>query len=293
MRDNQLFSPKEVAHALGVSEASIKRWGDKGLISCIKTSGGHRKVPLHSLREYLHKNKKVLINPEVLNIPTNTGRTKDKMVQATTELQNAFIKCDEYKIRGILYDLFLAGVSVENIFDKLLAPALHQLGCNWEKGNIDAFQERRAVQICTRVLYGFDSFFPQPEKDAPVALLGTLSNDPYTIPILMVEVCLRSLGWRTEFLGNHLPAESYVKAIEMYKPNLTAISISFIDHQQDLTKTLLSIEKVAISQKSGLAIGGRAAPSNSTNILQKSLFVDSIQNFKEELPNYLDDIKNT
>ena len=95
-----------------------------------------------------------------------------------------------------------------------LAPALHQLGCDWEDGTVDCFQERRTVQICIRTLYGFDSFFPKPENDAPVAILGTLSNDPYTIPVLMAEVCLRALGWRTEFLGNDLPSESFSKAIK-------------------------------------------------------------------------------
>ena len=47
MRDNQLFSPKQIGNALGVSEASIKRWVDKGKIDCVKTTGGHRKYRCH------------------------------------------------------------------------------------------------------------------------------------------------------------------------------------------------------------------------------------------------------
>ena len=77
MKDNKVFSPKQVAMALGVSEASIKRWVDKGLIECIKTDGGHRKVPLYSLMEYVHKNNIDLVNPEVINIPRSSGRIKE------------------------------------------------------------------------------------------------------------------------------------------------------------------------------------------------------------------------
>jgi MerR family transcriptional regulator, light-induced transcriptional regulator len=291
MRDNQLFSPKQVASALGVSEASIKRWVDKGKIGCVKTTGGHRKIPMYSLVEYIHTNDKTLVNPEILNLPESTGRIKDKINQAALALQKSFIECDEYKIRGVIYDLFLSGYPVEEIFDTLLAPALHQLGCEWERGTIDAFQERRTVQVCIRTLYGFDSFFPQPEEGAPVALLGTLSNDPYTVPVLMVEVCLRSLGWRTEFLGNDLPADSYMKAIEMYKPDLSIVSISFSESDQDLTEALYEIEKIAVSQESGLVIGGRAVPEASVERLQNSLFVYSMQNFKDELPTYLNQLR--
>ena len=179
MRDNQLFSPKQIGHALGVSEASIKRWVDKGKIECVKTSGGHRKIPMSALVEYIHKNNKQLVNPEVLNIPESSGRVKDKMKQSAIMLRKSFQECDEYKIRGIIYDLFLSGKTPQEIFDNLIAPALHQLGCDWEEGTVDCFQERRTIQICIRTLYGL-IHFPQPEGDAPVAILGTLSNDPYT-----------------------------------------------------------------------------------------------------------------
>ena len=35
--NQRLFSPKEIAQALGVSQASIKRWVDKGIIKAEKT----------------------------------------------------------------------------------------------------------------------------------------------------------------------------------------------------------------------------------------------------------------
>ena len=285
MRDNQLFSPKEIGHALGVSEASIKRWVDKGKIGCIKTSGGHRKIPLHALVEYLHTNKAVLVNPEAVSIPDSTGRKKDKMAQSALELQSSFNACDEHTIRGIIYDLYLAGTPLHKIFDELLAPALHKLGCDWEDGTVDAFQERRTIQICIRTLYGFETFFPPPEDDAPVALLGTLSGDPYTVPVLMVEVCLRAIGWRTEFLGNDLPGESYVKAIEMYKPALTAISISAKD--QETAGHLQLIEKKCRKLKSGLLVGGRAVPSGCPDSMPYTFFAWSTGNMLDELESYL------
>lgn len=291
MRDNQLFSPKQVGNALGVSEASIKRWVDKGKIDCVKTTGGHRKIPMHALTKYIHENNKPLVNPEVLNIPTSTGRVKDKMKQSAIELRQSFLECDEYKIRGIIFDLFLSGKSPEAIFDSLLAPALHQLGCDWEDGTVDAFQERRTIQICIRTLYAFDSFFTQPEPDAPVAILATLSNDPYTVPILMAEVCLRSQGWKTEFLGNDIPYDSYQKAIQMYKPDLSIISISSCADEKEMTKELMAIEEVAVGKNSKLTIGGRAVPHEAPEKMPQTLFTFSMENLMESISEFKREVK--
>ena len=291
MRDSQLFSPKQIGLALGVSEASIKRWVDKGIIECIKTDGGHRKIPMYALMEYIKKNNADLINPEAVNIPVTTGRLKDKMGKSLDELQQGFRDCDEFKIQGIIYDLYTSGQAPEKIFDELLAPALHQLGCEWEDGNVDAFQERRAIQICIRTLYGFNQFFPLSEKDAPIALLGTLSDDPYTIPPLMIEVCLRSKGWKTEFLGNDLPVVSYAKAIEMYSPNLIVISMSCCNDEEKTAQELLGLEEVALMNKCGFVLGGRAVPNEAVQNLKKTLLVPSISAMLNDINDYRKSLK--
>jgi len=291
MKDSQLFSPKQIGQALGVSEASIKRWVDKGIIGCTKTDGGHRKIPMHALMEYIKKNDADLVNPEAVNIPQTTGRLKDKMDKSLDELQQSFRECDEYKIQGIIYDLYTSGQAPEKIFDELLAPALHKLGCEWEDGNVDAFQERRAIQICIRTLYGFNSFFPMPDKKAPIALIGTLSGDPYTIPPLMIEVCLRSKGWKTEFLGNDLPVVSYAKAIEMYSPNLIIISMSSCENEEETAKELLGLEEVALMNKCGFILGGRAVPAEAVENLKKTLLVPSISHMLNDMSEYRKSLK--
>lgn len=48
-----IISTKGVADVLGVSEATVKRWADAGLLRCFRTRGGHRKFRLRDLRAFL------------------------------------------------------------------------------------------------------------------------------------------------------------------------------------------------------------------------------------------------
>ena len=47
------LSPKELAHALGVSESSIKRWIDDGRLDCTRTPGGHRRVTIQNALKFI------------------------------------------------------------------------------------------------------------------------------------------------------------------------------------------------------------------------------------------------
>ena len=164
-------------------------------------------------------------------------------------------------------NLYLADVSLESIFDDVMAPALHQLGCDWEDGAIDAFQERRVIQICTRLLYSFDSFFPPAEKKAEIALFGTLRGDQYIIPILMAECVMRGKGYKTEMLGNDLEVKSYKQAIKLYRPKMLCISVSADLSEDILIQSLENLSGYCQEYGTELIVGG----SHVTYPLKKAL----------------------
>ncbi len=51
------YSPKQVAERLGVSESSVKRWLDQGVVPVLRTAGGHRRVSEESVEELLRQLK--------------------------------------------------------------------------------------------------------------------------------------------------------------------------------------------------------------------------------------------
>ncbi|HEX4284478.1 MAG TPA: helix-turn-helix transcriptional regulator [Terracidiphilus sp.] len=53
MRPTSLLTPREAAAKLGISYPALKHWILAGRIRTVKTPGGHHRVPLESLQEFL------------------------------------------------------------------------------------------------------------------------------------------------------------------------------------------------------------------------------------------------
>ena len=86
----ELLTPKQVARAIQVSESSVKRWCDKGVIPTQYTAGGHRRIPISDLLVFLRSSKHQLIRPEVLGLPAMTGQSDRIIGRAAAQLTEAF-----------------------------------------------------------------------------------------------------------------------------------------------------------------------------------------------------------
>ncbi|HEX9106572.1 MAG TPA: MerR family DNA-binding transcriptional regulator, partial [Longimicrobiales bacterium] len=49
------LSPRELAEAVGVSESSLKRWADRGVLAVERTAGGHRRIPLGEAVRFIRR----------------------------------------------------------------------------------------------------------------------------------------------------------------------------------------------------------------------------------------------
>ncbi|MBX9790665.1 MAG: cobalamin-dependent protein [Pirellulales bacterium] len=269
------FTPKQVAQAIGVSESSLKRWCDKGLLETEKTAGGHRRLTIDAVVKFVRSTGQQLLRPELIGLVAGGGRkaTLDKQAAAVLASLTAG---DDLALRRVVLESYLGGVSLAEVCDRWLAPAFAKIGHGWENGTLAVYQERRAVEICQRLLFELAALLPRPQRDAPSAMGGTLAGDPYQLATAMVELVLRDAGWQAQSYGAGLPAETLVAAIETTRPRLVWLSVSAFESRQNLTAAVALIAAAATRCGTALVIGGRALGEDVRRDLTFSAYGDNL-----------------
>ena len=168
---DQLLTPKQVGQAIGVSESSLKRWCDRGVLPSSRTVGGHRRIPLASVIGYLRERNVDPSRPDILGLPSRSVLAFSSPSEAVQPLVCRLIDGDLEGSRSVIVNLFMSGASIASIGDELLSPAMSQVGSHWESGDVQIYQERRAVGVTTRVLHEFSRLLPRSDPDASRAIV--------------------------------------------------------------------------------------------------------------------------
>lgn len=274
---NVVLSPKQVARAIGVSEASLKRWCDKGKLTSTKTAGGHRRLHVSSVLRFLKDSGRELVRPEILGLPPSTRKTVWTQERGAQQLFDALTAGDEDLVLQIVFDLYLAGFSSCDICDKIMARTFHEIGHAWEHGDVQIYQERRAADLCIRALQRLEQFTPPPAADAPRAFGATLASDPYTLPTTMASTVLREIGWRATSFGVGLPTETLCEALSKESAQLFWVSVSAFDSSPvEFLEDYAQLYKAASMRDIPVVVGGRALTPDLRKQMRYAAFCDNM-----------------
>ena len=272
----EYLSPRQAARAIGASEASLKRWCDQGLLPAVRTGGGHRRLPIAGVIGFIRERGITVSDPAVLGMPATTGAGPGTLARARERMKGSLIEGDSDKFRAAAFDLYLSGQSIAVIGDKFISSIFEELGQLWDRGDLEIYQERRAVEICTQWLYEIRPAVGIPTIDAPYALGSTLSGDPYSMPTTIVEVALLEAGWRAESHGIDHPLHTLQAAVCAKKPRLTWVSFSSIDNKSELVNAWPEFYETAAAQDTLVVVGGRALDDELRREMKYSAFCDTL-----------------
>lgn len=251
-----LLSPKQVARAIGVSESSLKRWCDSGRIPATRTAGGHRRLRLADVVQFVRSEQQPLAAPEVLGLPSVTEGAQLGLRRGGEHLTDALLAGHEAAARRVLFDLYLAGHSLSSLCDQVIAVAFREIGYRWECHTADVYQERRSCEIVQQVLAEFRRLIPTPDADW-TALGATLAGDHYTLACTMAELVLRDSGWAATNLGSSIPADSLASAVETQTPRLFWLSVSHFEDEADFVEQFTVVAEACRRIGSLLIVGGQ------------------------------------
>jgi methanogenic corrinoid protein MtbC1 len=186
---------------------------------------------------------------------------------------------DQPRCRRLILDLYLAGQTVSQLCDRVLADAFHDIGDLWSCGQAQVYQERRACDLCLQILLELRSLLPAARQDAPLALGGTPESDPYMLPTHMVELVLRQLGWRAQSLGSRLPVSTMLAAVRDVRPQLFWLSVSHLEHQQQFVEEYRSFYE-QVHADVAVVVGGRALVEPLRRQMEYAAYCDDLHHLE-------------
>jgi hypothetical protein len=214
-----------VALALGVSEASVKRWCDQGLMSPARTAGGHRRIAIHDVVRFARSRGNPLMRRTSSDFPPCREAASSRRRAPSTRVYETLKDGDENRLR-LAINLYLSRRTVLDIVERVLVDAWSRIGDGWQNGRVEIFEERRGVEITLATLRDLGHILTPPEEGAPAALGATFPGDPYALPLAMGTVVLREAGIDAENFGAGLPADAVAAAVAKRRPALVWLSVS-------------------------------------------------------------------
>jgi len=256
---SKVLSPKQLARAIGVSESSLKRWSDDGLLAAGRTAGGHRRIELPEAVRFIRAIGASVIRPDMLGLSDVAAlgpgfaqaSDADKQIHAAMEGGHA------QQLRAMIQSLYLAGWSPAAIFDGPVRSALVAIGTLWLHQEWGIVVEHRATDLCIQAVNQLRLLCPARAENAPVAVGGAAEFDPYMIPSLMVATVAGEAGFMDVNLGTLTAPSVLCNAAKHYQARLAWISVSVSPDIQRTVADLRGAHDQLAAFGCSLVIGGR------------------------------------
>ncbi len=271
MTESPLLSTQQVSDILNVSSSTVKRWVDEGRLQAVKTIGGHRKIHACDLLRVVREQHWNHVDLGPIEELLGTQSPPVCADQTVTRFHQALCKGDQEQVRNILLECYHSGVPVNEMGDRIICPAMNQLGLDWSRGEVDIFQEHQATQGILAGLMEIRRHLLEtvrPPENAPLALGGGPEKDHYLIANLLVELVFLQAQWRVINIGPNTPIYSFEKAVREKGPKIVWISATHL-HEPDSFLAEVKAFRQVVEQSGGeLLLGGQAIPPSTLEALE-------------------------
>lgn len=203
----------EAAESLGVHYQTAYRWVRRGVLPAVKVNGSYEVDPVDV--ELLRRDRLAPAPPP----RTRRVRSWDPFAD---RLLDYLLVGDEARVRELFADLVGSGVSLVDLCDHVLAPALREIGERWARGELGVAEEHRASAICERALARWAPH--PPGRPRGVAVVCSPTGEAHELPGLMATAVLRELHWRVHHLGVGVPVDSVERLVAGERADLVVIS---------------------------------------------------------------------
>jgi MerR family transcriptional regulator, light-induced transcriptional regulator len=260
-----ILSTADVARLFEVTETTVKRWADEGVLRCQKTPGGHRRFAIRSVIEFAEKNNLEPIG--ALDLSDHDGLAlriqtavleRDFAVLTRAYVEKALSpdRCDLFQYLSYLYE---HRIQVWEIFDEIISPGMREIGNRWQRGEIGINHEHRASYETLDALAKLQAQIMVKPQNGKAALLACVGEEPHEIGLRCISYLLESEGWVTHYLGGRMPVSAIVSAAQDLRPSLICLSVTQVHDQWGWVDELRQLTREICARDCHIILGGRAS----------------------------------
>lgn len=160
------------------------------------------------------------------------------------------------------------GMIAPELYQRVITPAMHEVGALWEKGALTVADEHLATALTHRVLGALRPPI-RIEADAGGAaappgkrvMLAAVEGERHALGLRMAADVLEDAGFHTIYLGADVPTEALLQATGSFSPDLVALSATMPELAARLEEAAGAVREAHPQME--LLLGGQAASRSS------------------------------
>ena len=173
------------------------------------------------------------------------------------EIFNKVLDGDINNSEELIRNAVKKGVNPEDIIEKSFNKALLEVGYKFEKQEYflpemlaSAMAVKKGMEILKPLLKG------KTTKNLGVIVIGTVEGDIHDVGKNIVVMMLENAGFKVHDLGVDISVDSFIKAINKYKPDILGLSALLNITMQNMGKIIKIIESHNIRNGIKIIVGG-------------------------------------
>ena len=253
------LTTREVASLCRVSDATVKRWEDAGLLNSERTSGGHRRFRADEVARFQREQnlgiKHSHADESMLKVRIRRREIKD---DSHCALFHSLVAGAEEEAANILISAYLRGEPLTNIFDNLVCSAMKCIGELWYKGELSVAQEHLATRTACNAIHKMRLTIPVPVMNGGLAVCCAVEGDFHEMPTHLAQITIENEGWEVFNFGANTPLYSLAEEIVQYAPKIVCVSATLIPDIERLARDYKDFRERIGKLQIPVLIGGRA-----------------------------------
>ncbi len=273
MADIKGFTTIEVARLCRVSDATVKRWEEAGLLKSERTSGGHRRFRAEEVARFQREQGLGLKqNHGDESVIKTTNRARDKKVYSDSAFLQTLIDGGEEAAANFFITAHLEGKPLTEIIDRLVCPAMREIGELWHREEISVAQEHLATRTAISAIYKLRSALPVPEMKNGLAMCCAMEGDLHELPTLLAQITIENEGLEVINFGAATPLYCLADEAARHSPNFVCISATVINDLERLTRDYKDFRGKIVKLEIPVLLGGRVFEDENIRKRFKSEF---------------------